>query len=247
MAGRLISPPLGLPVISLEPLSGPRTVGSGATQAISGFTQTSGAAFGLWRWRVAFAPMLGSRYRRHRGWITSLHGGANATRWSFWDPDLMGPREAGIAVPKSTDWTSNGYDRMWSNGKPWSNGRGWGMSPPTVPVTLGSSREASIVSLGSVYWGHDLDIGDLFGFFPFHFGLYMVTQVFEPGTYRIWPPLRKALTVGNFATLRPVLVMRLEGEDAATVGRGLFSAEGLTVTMVEVLDYDVREYFAATD
>ena len=91
---------------------------------------------------------------------------------------------------------------------------------------------------------HDLQVGDYLGFFPFHFGMYVVTEVIEPGTYRIWPPLRKALTTDDFATLDPTLAMRLESEDAATADRSLQVAEGASVTMVEVEDYNVREYFA---
>ncbi len=55
--GRLVSPPLGLPVVSMEPLSGPRTLGAAGTQSLNGFVQTSGAAFGMWRWQFSFAPM----------------------------------------------------------------------------------------------------------------------------------------------------------------------------------------------
>jgi hypothetical protein len=82
----------------------------------------------------------------------------------------------------------------------------------------------------------------MIGFKPFHLGLYIVTQVHEPGRYRIWPPLRKAITTDDFATLNPVLVMRLEGEAGAPMPRGAASASGLSVTLVEVEDPDVRAY-----
>lgn len=241
---RMISPPSGLPVVSLDPLSGPRSVSAGASQSVSGYVQTTAAAFGLWRWQISFAPMHLSMFRRYRGWITALHGGANATRWDFWDPDMMSPKESGVNVPDAGDWTSTGLSQDWSNGLPWSSGEGWGSSPPLVAVAAASPADTSEISLDHAYWGHRLDIGDYVGFAPFHLGLYMVTELIGQGAYRIWPPLRKALTTDDLATLRPSLAMRLESEDAATAGRGLVVAEGLSVTLVEVLDYDVRDYFA---
>lgn len=71
----------------------------------------------------------------------------------------------------------------------------------------------------------------------------MVTEVIGLGTYRIWPPLRKALTTDDFATLKPVLAMRLESEEAATAARDASFISKATMTLVEVLDYDVRDYF----
>lgn len=235
--GRLVSWPEGLSANFREPLTGPRAVGAASTQATSGFVQTSGAAFGLWRWRFQFPPIRGQLYRRYRGWITSLHGGANATRVPFCDWDGLTAADAGV---NAAQW---GIEAPWSNGMPWSNGKNWSATPPMVAVSAITPRDGTVVSLGSAFWGHQLDIGDLLGFFPFHFGLYMVTEVIDPGTYRIWPPLRKAITADEFATLRPTLAMRLEGEEGANAPRGVAFAEGLSVTLIETLDYDVRDYF----
>ncbi len=240
---RLLTPPSGLPVIALRPLSGPRAVTSGASQSVAGFVQTTALPFGMWRWQISFAPMHKAMFRRYRGWVTALHGGANATRWSFFDPDKMSPREAGLNLPAKADWTGSAYDRGWSNGAPWSNGCGWSMSPPVAPVMESASRDDTTIKLGGDFWGQNLDVGDYIGFMPFHLGLYTVTEVFEPGSYRIWPPLRKAIGLDDFATLDPVLALRLEGEDSASADRGLVVAEGLSITMIEVLDYDVRDYF----
>lgn len=247
MAGRLVSPPLGLPVMSMEPLSGPRVAGAATTQSTGGFIQTSGAAFGLWRWRFSFAPMHKSMFRRYRGWVTALHGGANATRWSFFDPDMMSPQEAGLNLPSHAIWTTRRYDQPWGNGLNWSNGQGWGITPPEVDVAQTSAADSTLIYLDSAFWGHELEVGDYLGFYPFHFGLYMVTQVLDDGAYRIWPPLRREVLAGDHATLKPVLAMRLESEEAASAGRGLVMAEGATVTMVEVLDYDCRDYFDDQD
>lgn len=241
---RLLSPPRDLPITSVEPLSGPRSVKSGATSSVGGFVQNVASPFGLWRLQITFAAMRKTIFRRYRGWVSALHGGANATRWDYWDPDMMSPRETGIDVPPRIDWVTTGHAKNWSNGAPWSNGQGWQMTPPTVSVAASAAKDDTVISLGSTFWGHGLDIGDYLGFLPFHLGLYVVTEVIEPGTYRIWPPLRKAITPNDFATLRPTLAMRLESEEAASAGRGLVVAEGLSVTLMEVLDYDVRDYFA---
>jgi len=239
---RLLSVPNGLGIVSMEPLSGPRAVGAGGSQSIGGFMQTTAAAFGLWRWQFGIHSMHESEFRRYRGWITALHGGANATRWDFFDPDLMRPSETGFEVPEFIRW-DNIAARNWLNGQPWGNGEPWKPTPPLVPLAAESDRGDTIVRLGAKFWGTALDIGDYIGFAPFHLGLYTVTEVISPGTYRIWPPLRKTITADDFASLRPVLAMRLESEDAASAGRGLVTADSATVTLVECLDYDVREYW----
>ncbi len=241
---RLLSVPNGLGVVSMEPLSGPRAVGAGGSQSISGFMQTTAAAFGLWRWQFGFHSMHESEFRRYRGWITALHGGANATRWDFFDPDLMRPSETGFDIPAFIRWDNIG-GRKWANDQPWENSEPWKPSPPLVSVADETEQGGTIVRLASQFWGHVLDIGDYIGFAPFHLGLYTVTEVLSPGEYRIWPPLRKAIAPDDFATLRPVLAMRLESEDSASAGRGLVTADSATVTLVECLDYDVREYWVS--
>lgn len=238
MTGRLVSWPLGLRANFREPLSGPRAVGAASTQAASGFVQTSGASFGLWKWRFQFPPIRGQMFRRYRGWVTSLHGGANATRVPFCDWDGLTPAQAGLPLK---NWR---IDQPWSNGKPWVNGQPWGGGPPNVAVDKSANLDATTVKLANTFWGHRLDIGDLIGFFPFHLGLYMVTEVKEPGEYRIWPPLRKSVGPGDYATLRPTLAMRLEGEEGANAPRSAAFADGLSVTLIETLDYDVRDYFS---
>lgn len=236
MAGRLIYWPNGLRANFREPLSGPRTVGAAATQSVGSFVQTSGAAFGLWRWRFQFPPLRRQLARRYRGWITGLHGGANATTVPFCDWDGLSREQMGVAEQQGK--------QNWSNGMPWSNGNGWQFTPPVVAVASGAALGDTTVSLADKFWGHGLGIGDQLGFHPFHFGLYMVTEVQGDGQYRIWPPLRKALTTDDSATLRPVLTMRLESEESATAPRDAVSISGASVTLIEVLDYDARDYFA---
>ncbi|WP_173931395.1 hypothetical protein [Chelativorans sp. Marseille-P2723] len=241
MAHRLISPPNGLPITAIEPLSGPRTIHAGASQSIGNFVQTFGSPFGLWRFRFSFAPMRGKMFRRYRGWVTALHGGANATRWHFFDPDAITFQEAGVDASNFEIATGE----PWSNDQPWSNMENWQSSRPRVPADA-AEMGATLIQLADVFWGHRLEGGDYIGFASDHFGLYIVTEVIEQGWYRIWPPLRKAVELGDEATLNPTLAMRLEGEDAAVANRGLEVADNLSVTLVEVLDSDVRQYFSET-
>ncbi|MGN6307324.1 MAG: hypothetical protein ACTHNH_21105 [Mesorhizobium sp.] len=231
---RLLHWPSGLKTILREPLSGPKVVGGGSTNSIGNFTQTFGSPFGLWRFRFNFPPMRGQQARRYRGWITALHGGANATRATFCDWDGLSKEQRGI---------SGDLKQPWSNGMPWSNGQPWRDYAPVVSVSVAAALDNDTVTLADTAWGHGLGYGDQIGFSPFHFGLYMVTEVIELGTYRIWPPLRKALTIDDFATLKPVLAMRLESEEGATAARDASFISNATMTMVEVLDYDVRDYW----
>jgi hypothetical protein len=160
--------------------------------------------------------------------------------------------------PDGLDWDELGVDATyaqlhngvpWSNGLPWSNGQNWTVGRPTESVAAVAAKGDSFVTLYGSYWGNSLGIGDWLGFD--HFGLYVVTEVVAQNTgspatseYRIWPPLRRELTASSWATLSPVMAMRLEGEAAATATRGRVMAEGNTLTMVEVEDSDVRAYFA---
>lgn len=233
--GRLIHWPVGLKANFREPLSGPRAVQSGATTSVGNFSQTVSSPFGLWRFRISFPPMRGQSARRYRGWITALHGGANATRVPFCDWDGLSREQRGVS--------GGSLENPWSNGMPWSNGEPWHSYAPVVAVTAAAARDSDIVEMDDASWGHRLDVGDQIGFTPFHFGLYMVTEVIDAGIYRIWPPLRKALTTDDFATLRPVLAMRLESEDSASAARGPAFIDNASVTLVEVLDYDVRDYW----
>jgi len=239
---RLISPPLGLGVVSVEPLSGPRTVGAGGSQSIGDFVQTVAAPFGLWRYRIGFHPMRDREFRLYRGWVTALHGGANATRWSMFDPDMPTPRETGIEVPAYIRWDTIG-GQPWANGEPWSNGVGWGTTAPSVAVAAGAVRGDTIVTLADEYWGRTLIGGEDIGFFPGFFCKHRVTEVLGSGKYRIWPPLRHDLSAADFATLYPTLAMRLESEEGASGGRGLVVAEGLSITLVEVPHYQVAASF----
>lgn len=91
----------------------------------------------------------------------------------------------------------------WGNGEPWSNGQNWELTAPNVQLAEAAYFDSTIILLQDDAWGHRLGMGDYLGFFPLHFGLYTITEEFGDGEYRIWPPLRKALTSDDFATLYP--------------------------------------------
>lgn len=240
MSRRLLDWPRDLHWMSREPLTGPRAAGAGSNEGLTGFVQSFASPFGLWRWSFSFPPLRGEAFRRYRGTVLALHGGANAIRVPFCDPDGLGWSALGVTLGLGQP----GAGVPWSNGLPWSNGQNWRIGRPWVALAAAAAQGDDIVTLADEWFGHGLDIGDMLGFTPFHFGLYFVTERLDAGRYRIWPPLRKALTTADFATLEPVMAMKLESENSAGGGRGATMAEGLTMTLIEVEDADIRDYYA---
>lgn len=236
---RLISPPVGLKPVRWRPVGGPETVGAASTTSIGGATQDVATPFGLVAFQFDFPIMRGQLARRTRGWLTALHRGANATRWRICDWD-------GLSISqRHIDASSDEYlgGEPWSNNQPWSNGKNWHSSSPVVSVAEAASKGATVIKLGSSFWGHDLDYGDWIGFMPLHFGMYEITERINPGEYRIWPPLRKDIAATDNATLNPVIAMKLMRTNLPEIERGPVFIESLTVTLIEVPDYIVREHF----
>ncbi|WP_157014899.1 hypothetical protein [Mesorhizobium xinjiangense] len=231
---RLITWPDGLwGFVDINPVSGPKARSSGGNTAQDGTEQTFEGIGDLVALELVFSAKNGvTGARRQRGLVTALHSGANAMRLQFNDPDIMTPAEAGVSCPE---------EQNWSNGEPWSNGEGWAPTYPVVPVAAAAGFDTGIVRLANEFWGHTLGYGDYLGFFPFHFGIYMVTEVIEPGQYRVWPRLRKALTAEDYATLYPTLVMKAVGTTVAPP-RDLVATGG-SITLVEVIDPYVRSDF----
>jgi hypothetical protein len=224
----------------MKPLSGPETIGATDTTSIGNVTQTVASPFGARFLQLSFPPMRGAKARRARGLVTALHKGANAVRVSVCDWDGMSFADAGMQI--SEQQKQNGLS--WSNGMPWSSGENWRATKPNVAVAASAAKDATLISLNSAFWGHSLGMGDWIGFFPFHFGLYEITEDLGDGQYRICPPLRKAITTADFATLYPVMAMRLLSSNLPDADRGPAFLEGLTMSLFEVFDYDARDYFA---
>lgn len=450
--GRLIHWPAGLRISGMTPLSGPRAIGAGGSESLTGYIQTVAGVFGAWRWQLKCAPMKGEAFRRYRGTVAALHGGANALRVTFDDPDardllvptpwtgnharhvlflrfdgadaatetldespnqhpltfvgnaqldtaqkvfgtssllldgtgdeVTAPNHADFRVSAGQDFTIHcrarfaaisGFSTLISLWNAAANRRSWALfainngtdainvvrfsfsldgtavtqiqsssgvittgvwyhiavtrragvirlfldgvqvgtatdnsafyvntvdalavggsgtavtnghvdqvemikdlalwtaafTPPVTPEVLSlqvplvdgepwqyqadwvapsavAALAASEIRLAATTWGHNLDVGDRIGFAPSHFGLYVVTQRIAAGRYRIWPPLRKAVTVNDWAHLRPVMAMRLENEDAASAGRAIDASDGAALTLIEVMHADAAAYF----
>jgi len=237
---RLLTQPSGVYTRNIEFLSGPRAVGAGSNETTTGRVQTYASGYGAIRIKFDFQPMRGRIFREYRGWVMALHGGANATRWTFLDPDQLTFGEIGIDVSQS----ELDAGMPWGDtGLPWSNGQNWTIGIPDV-ATASASKGATIIHLDAALWGHLLGMGVALGFTN-HFGAYWVTEVIVPGSYRIWPPLRANVVSGvDMATLSPTLALRLESEEAASVSRGLVVADRLSATFVEVPHEYLATYFA---
>jgi hypothetical protein len=238
---RLIDFPAPLEITNLTWLGGPAARNSGSNTAMDGAEQTFSTVGSVVAFSLSFDLKMGRSARIERGALTALMNGMNAVRFTFYDPDIMTPSEAGLNVNEGVEW-NNIPAETWSNGERWSNGKGWTVSPPVVAVSADCPSGATVVSLSNEFWGHGLTLGSYIGFFPFHFGLYMVTEVMGGGKYRIWPELRKSLTPNDLATLVPTLVMRTR-PGGYQLNRGAVHTEGQSVELFEVHDYYVRQYF----
>jgi hypothetical protein len=232
---RLI-PFVDLPVVSQQPLSGPEAVNGSSGTSIGNFTQSVSSPFGAWVFKFTFAALTPKAQKKLRGWMVALQRGSNATRWKLTDRNLIMAEDYAVSPP-------SGGGMPWESGQNWQNGQPWKFTIPSVPVAQNSSKDSSIIKISQNFWGGGLDIGDRIGFFPFHFGMYMITEVLSSGEYRVWPPLRKSITVTDFATLYPVMAMRLLGSDVEYPTEDVEVTTGSSVTLLEVFDYDVRKYF----
>lgn len=231
---RIVPWPIGLGVTSVEPLNGPSVTRSGSTDSLGGFNQSvSGIGF-LWEFAFTFPPMSARKAREFRGWITVQHSGANATVYTLIDGDK--PKLSEFGLP-------NEGEVPFSNGENFSNGQPWSSGYPTIALTAAAELGATEITLPDTLWGHKLGIGTWIGFMPLHLGMYMITQVHGDGRYRIFPELRKAVSVGDFATLTPSVCMRMRSPEAASSVRGVSYVENASYSAVEVLDYDARDFF----
>ncbi|WP_174804346.1 hypothetical protein [Martelella limonii] len=279
MTRRLLNAP-DVEIVEQSYPGGPRTVGAGQTSTIGNFTQDYASPFGAVALKVTFGPMRGLRARLLSGWATAMHGGANASRWPYLDPDRRDAKELGVEIANvpntglvyrpydfstvtgdalddyigaSLDFVTGEYSLYDSietllgeyvpTSLPYSNGMYNEGAPPVVKVETGSPIDSTTIYLTDEWWGRSLDLGDVIGFFPFHLGAYKVTEVLDLGVYRIWPPLRKAVSAGDYCTLRPVLAVKLSGQDGADLSRTDYLLQGANVTLIEIQDYYIRESF----
>jgi hypothetical protein len=232
---RLLDWPIGLGFTSIELISGPRPRGE-ATETVGGFVQSSASPFGMAEYKLTLPPIRDAQARAYRGLISAMHGGANPVRITLPDPDRERLDELGMPVSQLPALP-------WGNGLNWGNGLPWQTSLPVVSVAASSPVQSSIVYLADEHWGHRLGMGSQFGFIG-HFGVYEVTEVVGAGAYRVWPLLRKAVNTSTIATLKPTIVLRLKSRNDANRFRDVALMENLSLNMVEVADYYVREALA---
>lgn len=236
---RLLNYPIGLRPNRMRKLAGPRTKGAGQSEGATGWVQTVASPFGARRLEFSFPNIRGTLARRTRGWISAMHGGANATRIRMCDWDGMSLADRGIDATAQ----SFGEGSDWSNDLPWDNGQPWENGSPDEAVTVAAAADETIISITDDNFGANLGVGDWVGFYPLHFGCYEITESLGDGQFRLDMPLRAAITTSTRCYLNPWIAMRLESESSASGERDAFSLTGLSLIMVEVFDYDVKDYF----
>jgi hypothetical protein len=211
----------------------------GVTQSETAFVQGVFDPFGLWQFEMEIAPMYGGMARAFTRLSASAAGGANCFRVPFVDSQEPSHEELGLTFPL-------GRDRRfcrWEGGQAWSNGLPWLSGKPVVPVTAASAKDSGTITLNISDWNGVLPT--FFGIVG-HFAVYAITgvtsEVGDEVTVRVWPPVRKAITTSDYATLRPVLACRLSSGNGApwTMKREIVDGAKLLVT--EVPDEVVRAY-----
>lgn len=232
---RIITLPPRIGISSVSLVNGPASRGSGTNTAMDGTEQTFSTFGQLPAFQLNFSPRQAKAARRQRGFMAALQNGANALRFKLPDPDRLS-----VANSRGARTEPHG----WANGVQWQ-GTNWAPSRPLVDVQRNASQGTDVVRLANRYWGRILEPGDWIGFGPLHFGAYMITETEGFGYYRIFPRLRKAITFNDFATLMPVVIGR-PAPGFPIFQRGPGVTQGGTLTLVEVPDHDVREYFKET-
>lgn len=218
-------------VAKLTPVSGPASAGSGSNTLANGSEQTFAGFNSAWVFDMAFPPSQGQQARREYGWMIALHNGANAARYQYVDGERMTPVEAGL--PASATWDCT-WDCTWETGY------------ETVTLSAAVAKDATQVTLADELWGHSLNYGDVIGFGTAYFGAHVVTEVISAGTYRVWPPIRKALTTSEHrANLEPTLALRFKPN---SVNYGDFMpayATGRGGQFIEVFDEYIQTDFVS--
>lgn len=230
----MVDYPVGLRFAALTPAGGPTVLGT--TESETSFVQGVVNPFGVWRFQVDYTPLRDRMAREFKRLSVSALGGANCFRFPFWDFDEPSFAELAMTVPQTCKVN-------WSNGETWSNGQAWSAGKPVVPVTAVSAKDTGTITLDLTDWNGV--VPSFFGIVG-HFAVYSVTgvqsQIGNAATLRVWPPVRKAITTSDYATLRPVLAARISGPAGASWSRQTEVMSGTRLDMIEVPDETVRTY-----
>lgn len=228
---RMIDYPVGLVFTSNAPTGGPQQIG--ATESATSFVQNALNPFGVWKFQVDYPALKGAMARAFTTLTASHLAGTNCFRFPFRHLDEPGFRELGIPTPP-------GYTVPWESGQPWAHGEPWKMSKPIVPVTSASAKGAATISLDVTLWNGI--VPSFFGIVG-HFAVYSQIGVRRRDgnlvELRVWPPVRRAITIDDYATLRPILAARVDGPSGAVGARDAMRMRGNRINMIEVLDETV--------
>jgi|GEM_PF-3597207 len=236
---RMVDFPVDLPFSVLTPDGGPDIIG--ITQSATKKQQTSIDPWaGLWSFTLEIAALQEAAARAFTRLSISAHSGANCFRLPFFDPHEPTWSELGLNVGEAKidqyqNWTN---DTMWAHGLPWGTGK------PLAQITAASAKDSGQISIDLSAWSGVLPT--FFGIVG-HFAVYGVQGARFAGdiaTVKVWPPVRKAITVSDYATLRPVMCAKVDGKNGASwssVGRSK-TLEGARLSVIEVPDETVREY-----
>ncbi|MFP1634079.1 hypothetical protein ACLB6G_20305 [Zhengella sp. ZM62] len=212
--------------------NGPASAGSGSNTLANGSEQTFAGFNTALAFEMTLPPSQGQRSRSEYGWLLALFNGANATRYEYLDGQRMTAAEANVPATSA-----------WSGGGAWAGGA-WAVGYGTVALSANLAKGATTVTLENSLWGHRLNYGDAIGFGPSYWGCHFVTGVYGSGEYRVWPPIRAALTAGTHrANLQPRLALRAV---PGSVSYGQFNpayADGRSARLTEVFHEYVETYF----
>lgn len=233
---RMVDFPVGLPIRTQRPLGGPGVLGQ--TQSETEKTQVVTSPFGdLIRWEVTCPPMKGRQARAFKTLAAAANSGANCFRMELCDFDEPGFDELGLDISTAP------YVKVpLSNGEALSNGELLTLGKPLADIVAASAKNSGTVTIDASAWGGVLPTW--FGIVG-HFAAYFITGAVFNGdiaTCRVWPPVRRAITTGDFATMRPVVAMQVIGEGGAPWSRQIEVQDGMQISMQEVLDEIVRTY-----
>lgn len=200
---RVISYPTALKPAAYTFLSGPLAK---STQSVEHLEQVVEDPRAPWVIEFRFASLRGDLARAYRGFRFAMNAGANAALVPFCDFDRLSHAQLGLTE---------------------------GATIPNASIAAAASEGDVEIVINTTNWNDALDVGSVFGTL---YAMYVVTEITYDGseaTCRVWPTVRRDLTIGAVATMRPFLPMRLSGGDAE-FDRGTFSADGASLRMVEV-------------
>lgn len=227
---RMIKTPAGLKITKFEEVAGPRLLGQVTT--LSGLVQSNVDPFGLWVFRVSYAPMQRAAARAFEKWRTGFLAGGNCSRFHFFDADEPSFQELGLPPQKTA---------LSSSGQPCSNGQPWKLGLPICTVVAPASKDTGLISIDVNNWN---GVVPAWLGFVGYFGVYKVIgeQVHNNiATLRVWPPLRHSIGPDDRVTMRPIICMTLAEEKGATGYHQGHFYQGAGLMLREVLHETVHK------